>query len=70
VEEAKKKAVAEGVEDWKTLVKTKPPKLDQKLRTIISQMYLATANEIAKKKMFAAPKLVEIVKEYGKDTDC
>jgi len=70
VEEAKKKAVAEGVEDWKTLVKTKPPKLDQKLRTIISQMYLATANEIAGKKMFAAPKLVEIVKEYEKDTDC
>jgi phosphoribosylaminoimidazole-succinocarboxamide synthase len=63
---AKKKAATEGVEDWKTLVRTKPPKLDPTLRSIISQMYKAAANEITKKKMFAAPKLVEIVKEYGK----
>ncbi len=70
VEEAKKKAEKEGVEDWKKLVKTKPPKLDPTLETIIRQMYLATANELAKKKMFAVPKLAEIVKEYEKDTNC
>jgi len=70
VEEAKKKAQKEGIEDWKKLVKTKPPKLNPTQKTIISQMYLATANEIAKKKMFAAPKLVEIVKEYEKDITC
>jgi phosphoribosylaminoimidazole-succinocarboxamide synthase len=70
VKEAKKKAQKEGIEDWKKLVKTKPPKLNPTLKTIISQMYLATANDIAKKVMFAAPKLVEIVKEYEKDTDC
>jgi len=64
VEEAKKKAKEQGIEDWKKLVKTKPPKLDPKLKAIISQMYKATTNEITKKKMFAAPKLTEIVKEY------
>jgi len=64
VEEAKKKAEKEGVEDWKKLCRTQPPKLDSKLKTIISQMYKATTNEITKKKMFAAPKLAEIVKAY------
>jgi phosphoribosylaminoimidazole-succinocarboxamide synthase len=66
VEEAKKNAAAEGVEDWKKLVKTKPPKLDQTLKSIITQMYLATANEITKKEMFDVPKLAEIVKKYEK----
>jgi phosphoribosylaminoimidazole-succinocarboxamide synthase len=66
VEEAKKKAKEEGVENWKTLVKAKPPKLDPKLKAIIIQMYLATANELAKKKMFNAPKLADIIKEYEK----
>jgi len=66
VEEAKKKAEKEGIEYWKKLVKTKPPKLDPTLKTIISQMYLATANELTKKKMFDAPKLAQIVREYEK----
>jgi phosphoribosylaminoimidazole-succinocarboxamide synthase len=66
VEKAKKKAKQQGIEDWKKLVKTKPPKLDPPLRNIISQMYLATANELTKKKIFAAQKLAKIVKEYEK----
>jgi phosphoribosylaminoimidazole-succinocarboxamide synthase len=66
VEEAKKNAVAEGVEDWKKLVKIKPPRLDSTLKNIISRMYLATANELTKKEIFAVPKLTEIVKEYEK----
>jgi phosphoribosylaminoimidazole-succinocarboxamide synthase len=64
VEEAKKKAKGQGIEDWKKLVKTKPPKLDPTLKKTISQMYKATANEMMKKKMFVAPKLAEILKEY------
>jgi len=64
VEEAKKKAETEGVEDWKKLCKSQPPKLNPKLRTIISQMYMATANELTKKELFAVPKLSETVKEY------
>jgi phosphoribosylaminoimidazole-succinocarboxamide synthase len=70
VEEAKKKAQNEGLEDWKKLCRTKPPKLNPTLKTIISQMYLATANELTKKKMFDVPKLAEIVREYEKDADC
>jgi len=66
VEQAKKKAVAEGVEDWKNLVKNKPPKLDQKLRKIISQMYQAAVNAITKKEIFAVPTLACVVKEYEK----
>jgi phosphoribosylaminoimidazole-succinocarboxamide synthase len=66
VEEAKRKAIAEGVEDWKSLVKTEPPRLNPTLKSIISQMYLATANELTKRKIFAVPKLAEIVKEYEK----
>jgi phosphoribosylaminoimidazole-succinocarboxamide synthase len=64
VEEAKKKAVAEGAEDWKKLVKTKPSKLDPKLKTIISQMYLATANELTNHKLFTIPSLAEVIKKY------
>jgi len=63
VEEAKKKAKEEGVEDWKKLAKTKPPKLNPKLKTTISQMYKATANELTKKKMFTVPKLAAHLKE-------
>jgi phosphoribosylaminoimidazole-succinocarboxamide synthase len=66
VEQAKKKAQKQGIKNWKKLVKTKPPKLEPTLKTIISQMYLATANELTKKKMFTAPKLANIVKEYEK----
>ncbi|MEM3577551.1 MAG: phosphoribosylaminoimidazolesuccinocarboxamide synthase [Candidatus Bathyarchaeia archaeon] len=63
-EEAKKKAKEQGVEDWKSLVKTKPPKLEPKLKTLISQLYLAAANEMTERKMFNVPKLASIVKEF------
>jgi len=66
VEEAKKKAQKEGIEDWKKLVKTKPPKLDIVLKVIISEMYMTTANEMTEKKMFNAPNLANIVTKYKK----
>jgi phosphoribosylaminoimidazole-succinocarboxamide synthase len=64
LEKAKSKANTEGVEDWKRLVKITPPKLDPVLKSIISRMYLAAANEIIKREIFVVPKLAEIVKEY------
>jgi phosphoribosylaminoimidazole-succinocarboxamide synthase len=64
VEEAKRKAKEKGVKDWKKLVKTKPPKLDQKLKTLISQMYMASANELIRKKVFVVPTLAEVVGKY------
>jgi phosphoribosylaminoimidazole-succinocarboxamide synthase len=66
VEEAKKKAKEQGVKDWKGLVKRETPKLDPKLKTTISQMYMAAANEMTERKMFDVPNLAEIVKEYEK----
>jgi phosphoribosylaminoimidazole-succinocarboxamide synthase len=64
VEKAKTKAVAEGAEDWKKLVKTRPPKLDPKLKTVISQMYLAAANELTKNRIFSIPSLSDIISRY------
>jgi phosphoribosylaminoimidazole-succinocarboxamide synthase len=64
IEEAKKTAEAKGIKDWKSLVKTPPPNLDPKLKTIISQMYMAAANDMTGRRFFEAPKLPEIVKDY------
>lgn len=65
-EEAKKKAKEQGVEDWKSLVKTKPPKLEPKLKTLISQLYMAAANEMTGRKMFDVPKLANLFREFEK----
>ena len=64
VEEAKKIAEAEGVTDWKALCTSQPPRLDSKLKTFISQMYMAAANELTIRKFFNVPPLARIVAEY------
>ncbi len=64
VEEAKKKAREQGIEDWRRLVEIKPSKLDPELKRIISQMYMAAANALTNRKLFDAPSLAEIVKKY------
>jgi phosphoribosylaminoimidazole-succinocarboxamide synthase len=64
LEQAKKDAEAKGVQDWKSLCKSEPPKLDLKLKTVISQMYMAVANEMSGKKLFNAPKLAKVVDNY------
>ena len=65
VEEVKKRAETEGVQDWRKLCKANPPKLDPVLKTIISELYKAAANELTKHKMFYVPRLAEIIKKYG-----
>ena len=57
LEQAKKEAEAKGIQDWKSLCKSQPPKLDPKLKAIISEMYMAAANEMTGRKLFDAPKL-------------
>ncbi len=64
LEQAKRDAEAKGVQDWKSLCKSKPPKLDPKLKTVISQMYMAVANEMSGKKLFASPKLADVIDDY------
>jgi len=64
VEEAKKKAKEQGIENWKRLVKTVPPKLDAKLKMLISQMYMSVANETTGKTLFDAPKLAEVMRNF------
>ncbi len=64
LEQAKKESEAKGIQDWKTLCKSQPPKLDSKLKTIISKMYMAAANEMTKIKLFDVPELAKVINEY------
>jgi phosphoribosylaminoimidazole-succinocarboxamide synthase len=64
LEAAKKDGEAKGIQYWKALCKTQPPKLDQKLKTIISQMYMSVANEMSNIKLFNTPKLAKVIAEY------
>jgi phosphoribosylaminoimidazole-succinocarboxamide synthase len=64
IEKAKRRAETEGLEDWKRLSKSSPPKLDPTLKSLISQMYMATSNELIEKKMFDVPTLAEVVDTY------
>lgn len=64
LEQAKKDAEAKGVQDWKSLCKSQPPKLDPKLKTIISQMYTSVANEMSGKKLFNTPPLPKVIDDY------
>jgi phosphoribosylaminoimidazole-succinocarboxamide synthase len=64
VEGSKKRAETEGVRDWRKLCKSRPPKLDIALKTIISQMYIAAANELTNRKLFDVPRLADVIKKY------
>ena len=70
VESAKKEAETNGIIDWKAHVKTPTPKLDPKLKAVISQMYMSTANEMMGRRLFDSPSLKEVIasyKEYMKE---
>ena len=64
LEKAKKDAEAGGVQEWKSLCKSQPPRLDPELKTIISQMYMAVANEMTNIRLFDAPKLAKVINAY------
>jgi len=64
LEQAKKAAETKGIQDWKALCKSQPPKLDPQLKAIISEMYMAAANEMTNRKLFDAPKLSEVIAKY------
>jgi phosphoribosylaminoimidazole-succinocarboxamide synthase len=64
VELAKKEAEAKGIQDWKSLVKVPPTKLDPQLKKVISQMYMTAANEMSGKNVFDSPKFEQVISEY------
>jgi phosphoribosylaminoimidazole-succinocarboxamide synthase len=64
VEEAKKRAEREGLKEWKKLCRSRPPKLDPLLKRIISEMYMAVANELTETRIFDSPSLAEVVNRY------
>ncbi len=64
VEKAKEMAEKTGVQDWRKLCKSSPPKLDPQLKVIISKMYMAAANDLTKRRFFDVPKLSDVMKEY------
>jgi phosphoribosylaminoimidazole-succinocarboxamide synthase len=64
LEQAKKDGEAKGIQDWKSLCKSQPPKLDPKLKTIISQMYMTAANEMMNIRLFDTPKLAKVIDDY------
>jgi phosphoribosylaminoimidazole-succinocarboxamide synthase len=64
VEEAKKTAEAKGVKDWRNICKSQPPKLDPALKAIISEMYMAAANETTNRNLFDAPPLAQVIGKY------
>lgn len=70
VEEAKRRAETEGVKDWRKLCRSTPPKLDLALKTIISEMYMAAANECTRLRLFDVPRLAEVIKKYERLSDC
>ncbi|MEM2166495.1 MAG: phosphoribosylaminoimidazolesuccinocarboxamide synthase [Candidatus Bathyarchaeia archaeon] len=63
VEEAKRRAKEKGIENWRELVKSKPPSLNPRLKSLISQMYMAATNELTKRRFFDTPKLADILEE-------
>lgn len=64
VEEAKRTAEAKGVKDWRAICRSRPPKLDPRLKAIISEMYMAAANELTGRRLFDAPSLADVITSY------
>lgn len=64
VEGAKQKAEATGITNWKSICKSDPPRLDSKLRIVISEMYMAASNELTGREMFDVPRLADVIQKY------
>ena len=64
LEQAKKEADAKGIRDWKALCKSQPPKLDPRLKAVISEMYMAAANEMTGRELFDVPRLKGVIAKY------
>lgn len=63
VEDAKRRAEDEGVEDWRTLCPSKPSRLPPPLKATLRSLYVSASNELTGARLFEAPRLSEIVEE-------
>jgi len=64
VERAKQKAETAGIKNWRNMCKSKPPRLDSELKTIISEMYMAASNELTGREMFDVSCLADVLQKY------
>lgn len=64
LEEAKKQAKDKGIEDWKSLCRSQPMRIDPPLKQIIRDMYASVANEFLGKRVFDSPKLDNVIRTY------
>jgi phosphoribosylaminoimidazole-succinocarboxamide synthase len=64
LEQAKRDGEVKGIADWKSLVKSLTPRLDPKLKKIISDMYMSVANQMSGKPLFASPPLATVIDSY------
>lgn len=58
-------AKRENSVNWKSLVKSRPPHLPPELRELISNVYMAYANELTGREWFRVPSLGEILRELS-----
>ncbi|MEM0350330.1 MAG: phosphoribosylaminoimidazolesuccinocarboxamide synthase [Archaeoglobaceae archaeon] len=52
-----------GMKDWREIV-GKPPKLPQKIKELVSIIYMSLCNEITGRKFFDVPKLRDAIREF------
>lgn len=64
IDEAKFKAKAEGIREWKKFCGKKPEFLPPSLKKLIEEMYTACANDVTGRQFFDTPPLREVVKSY------
>jgi phosphoribosylaminoimidazole-succinocarboxamide synthase len=64
LEQAKNEAKSRGIEDWISLCKSKPNKIDPNLKRIIRNMYASVTNEFTGSTLFDSPKLSDVIKDY------
>lgn len=65
VEKAKEKAKKRGIKDWRDLCKLTPPPLNETLKELITQMYMAAANAYTGRSWFDVPDLKDVMKGYA-----
>ena len=65
LDRAKKEAREKNIDDWKSLCRLRPERLDPIFKDIISDMYKSATNMIIKRKIFDAQDLDDVMRRYN-----